>query len=761
MEKRKQASLLNFFQAKSKKSKNNITEVVENRDDDSRFSSSLVVESSILAIGNNSTAVSSSSSSPSCSSRSTINGSLVCSQNFSIDDNDIVILKAKSGSNCLELLDLIWKPSENFEFPSSSASSEKFSRKFQYAWFRKYPWLAYSKVEDAAYCKYCVFFASHSVGRTSSQPVGYLVQEGLRKWKRALQYFNNHNGLEYHKTSFLHYTNLKQIHDNKQKSVDVLLDQNKIKEAKENRERLKPIIKTIILCGKQGLALRGHRDHGPIDLDNLPSKNEGNFRALLRFAVECGDKTLEDHLRTAKKNALYTSFLIQNEILETCGSLIQTNVIEQVKKSKYFSVLIDETTDVATVEQMSFCLRYFDHEEMRICENFLCFVPLTSTTAESISVAILKTIKDLGLDIKYLRGQGYDGARVMSGEFRGTQARIAEHQPKAMYVHCMSHCLNLAISDSCQVQDIRNCFGIIEKTCSFLHTPKRQGVLSKKIDEFCPESKRLHLKKLCPTRWVERHDSIMIFAELLDAVCEALDAVSSWTDRDASTGATGLINSIRTVKFMVSLYVSEFLFSNSIILSRYLQKDGLDLVVAVKYAGMLLDQLLDIRKNVEVQFETLFSKVKAMCEKHDIPVMTPRTNNRQVNRFNVDTTDPESYFRISIFIPFLDAMIAEIQNRFLTHKDILSSFSCLVSSQGSLNDFDLLAKFYEDDLLENGAFINTEQVRAEYLLWKRQLSEFPDTKSSIIDMLKKCNKEIFPNVHKLLEIVVEWKYQRG
>ncbi|GBM20482.1 hypothetical protein AVEN_5562-1 [Araneus ventricosus] len=136
---------------------------------------------------------------------------------------------------------------------------------------------------------------------------------------------------------------------------------------------------------------------------------------------------------------------------------------------------------------MSFGLRYFDQEQMKICEHFLCFVPLTSTTSQSISQAILKTLKVLGLDVKYLRGQGYDGARAMSGEFKGTQARIIEHQPKVIYLHCMSHCLNLAISDSCQVQGIRNCFGIIEKTFSFFHTAKRQEVLTKKIDEFCPE----------------------------------------------------------------------------------------------------------------------------------------------------------------------------------------------------------------------------------------------------------------------------------
>ncbi|GBM56200.1 hypothetical protein AVEN_18102-1 [Araneus ventricosus] len=145
------------------------------------------------------------------------------------------------------------------------------------------------------------------------------------------------------------------------------------------------------------------------------------------------------------------------------------------------------------------------------------------------------------------------------------------------------------------------------------------------------------------------------------------------------------------------------------------------------------------------------SKERAMCEKYEIPIIIPRANKRQVYRLSVDITDPESYYRI--LIPFLDAMIIEIQNRFLVYRDILSSFSCLVSGSGNINDFDILIKFYEDDLLENDAFMTTEQVHAEYLLWKRQTSEFPGSKSSVIEKLNRCEKEMFPNIHELLRIV--------
>jgi len=45
------------------------------------------------------------------------------------------------------------------------------------------------------------------------------------------------------------------------------------------------------------------------------------------------------------------------------------------------------------------------------------------------------------------------------------------------------------------------------------------------------------LKLLCPTRWVDRHDSIIIFRELFDAIIDSLSEVCTWLDKDASSGA--------------------------------------------------------------------------------------------------------------------------------------------------------------------------------------------------------------------------------
>ncbi|KAH9374900.1 hypothetical protein HPB48_019897 [Haemaphysalis longicornis] len=69
-----------------------------------------------------------------------------------------------------------------------------------------------------------------------------------------------------------------------------------------NRKKLGSIIETVIFCGRQGMPLWGHRDAGPLTLED-PIKNDGNFRALLRFKMRCGDDRLKEDVLAAPGNA--------------------------------------------------------------------------------------------------------------------------------------------------------------------------------------------------------------------------------------------------------------------------------------------------------------------------------------------------------------------------------------------------------------------------------------------------------------------------
>jgi hypothetical protein len=106
----------------------------------------------------------------------------------------------------------------------------------------------------------------------------------------------------------------------------------------------------------------------------------------------------------------------------------------------------------------------------------------------------LECLKSIGLEVKYLVGQGYDGAATMSSRFNGVQAQIRIDHPMALYIHCASHCLNIAISYSCNVVEIRNYMGIMQSVCTFFRYHKKQNILQESFKNIVTESKPSKLK---------------------------------------------------------------------------------------------------------------------------------------------------------------------------------------------------------------------------------------------------------------------------
>ena len=70
---------------------------------------------------------------------------------------------------------------------------------------------------------------------------------------------------------------------------------------------------------------------------------------------------------------------------------------------------------------------------------------MRDTTASSLKAAIEALFSKHGLSISRLRGQGYDGASNMRGEFNGLKALILNKNPSAYYVHCFAHRLQFTL----------------------------------------------------------------------------------------------------------------------------------------------------------------------------------------------------------------------------------------------------------------------------------------------------------------------------
>ena len=225
---------------------------------------------------------------------------------------------------------------------------------------------------------------------------------------------------------------------NKIVPVDQQLNTVLRQEIAKNREIMSSLLKTIIFCGRNNIALRGLRDNNPTN-ENL----QGNFQALLAFRVESGDRNLQEHLQTAPRNATYISKTIQNEMITTVGKYIINNLSREMKECKYFSILADEAADVSNKEHLSVVIRFVDSTKT-IREEFIGFYMCEEGTAgAAIKERILSAVADLGLPMADCCGQCYDGAGNMAGRLNGASSLITAEHEKAIYVHCMNHRLNL------------------------------------------------------------------------------------------------------------------------------------------------------------------------------------------------------------------------------------------------------------------------------------------------------------------------------
>ncbi|GAV65166.1 Dimer_Tnp_hAT domain-containing protein/DUF4371 domain-containing protein [Cephalotus follicularis] len=120
--------------------------------------------------------------------------------------------------------------------------------------------------------------------------------------------------------------------------------------------------------------------------------------------------------------------------------------------------LVDESRDESKREQMTVVLRYVDKVGI-IQERFFDLVHVSDTYALTLKNEISSIFSRHNLDIQNLRGQGYDGASNMRGEFNGLQALFLKDYTHAYYVHCFAQHLQLElIRASRNVISIQNFF---------------------------------------------------------------------------------------------------------------------------------------------------------------------------------------------------------------------------------------------------------------------------------------------------------------
>ena len=119
------------------------------------------------------------------------------------------------------------------------------------------PWFHYSLYDDGVYCQACALFAPKQVG---GQHLGQFVTKPFKSWGKILQKASANGTKSYHLSSMTRMTEFLARYENLDRSISVIMDSELQRVMETNQKVLESLIKNGLLSGKQGLALRGHRD---------------------------------------------------------------------------------------------------------------------------------------------------------------------------------------------------------------------------------------------------------------------------------------------------------------------------------------------------------------------------------------------------------------------------------------------------------------------------------------------------------------------
>ena len=215
-----------------------------------------------------------------------------------------------------------------------------FDRKMKNQDLVKRTWLCFSPITGKVYCFYCRLFSS-----LQSQ----FTCEGYCDWKNASQRLQEHENSKRHLEAVYTYT-LR----NSNKGVDSDL-KNQI-ECEKNYWKmvLERVISVIIYLTERTLPFRG-------DNEVLGVPNNGNFLGAIELLAKYDDflkAHLHKYAQSGKGKVNYLSSSIYEELIDIMHDKLLNKIIENLKKSKYFAISVDSTTDVGHVDQLCLTVRY-------------------------------------------------------------------------------------------------------------------------------------------------------------------------------------------------------------------------------------------------------------------------------------------------------------------------------------------------------------------------------------------------------------------
>ncbi|XP_071034137.1 52 kDa repressor of the inhibitor of the protein kinase-like [Parasteatoda tepidariorum] len=187
--------------------------------------------------------------------------------------------------------------------------------------------------------------------------------------------------------------------ENMKEVENVLGERCEITGAMIEDQFLKLVCELLLHTAEQKIGIRETSNFRIVDVTSNGNSTDfgsncGNFLSLLSL-VGKHDSVIDKKIKHGPSNAKYTHHSIQNALLDIMAEQITVEISEEVKTAKFFSILADESKDLAKIEQLSIAIRYLYngnvHEE------------LSKLDAKSLSLKIINVLEKNNIAVENYR----------------------------------------------------------------------------------------------------------------------------------------------------------------------------------------------------------------------------------------------------------------------------------------------------------------------------------------------------------------------
>ena len=279
-----------------------------------------------------------------------------------------------------------------------------------------------------------------------------------------------------------------------------------------------------------------------------------------------------------------------------------------------------------------------------------------------------------GLSISRIRGQGYDGASNMQGEFSGLKSLILKENSYAFYVHCFAYQLQLTLvvvaKNHIQVASLFNLvstlLNVVGGSC------KRHDMLDEKQKNYVRETlgkgeipsgqclnQETSLKRAVDTRWGSHYATLINLILMYSSIIDVLEIIKEdGSNVDQRAKANGLLHLLEDFDFAFTLHLMKNVLGISNELSQALQRKDQDIINAMNLVNITKLRLQTMKDN---GWESLLQEVNSFCDKHfiNIPNMEDiffsKGRSRRGGKAQGITT--EHHYRVELFYIVVDMQL--------------------------------------------------------------------------------------------------------